>query len=125
MCTVGAPDKIRTCDLCLRRAALYPAELRAPRSSSIAEPPQGGNAGPGRAAVRNLLSRPGRDTLYKRQRRRAAPLTLQRRSAMTQAAEKHAGSAAPVRDDAPFNWEDPLDLERELTEEKRTGRNAA
>src|SRR5258708_9865632 len=25
---VGAPDKIRTCDLCLRRAALYPAELR-------------------------------------------------------------------------------------------------
>jgi hypothetical protein len=24
----GAPDKIRTCDLCLRRAALYPAELR-------------------------------------------------------------------------------------------------
>ncbi len=26
----GAPDRIRTCDLCLRRAALYPAELRAP-----------------------------------------------------------------------------------------------
>src|SRR5262249_14067811 len=26
---IGAPDKIRTCDLCLRRAALYPAELRA------------------------------------------------------------------------------------------------
>ena len=25
----GAPDRIRTCDLCLRRAALYPAELRA------------------------------------------------------------------------------------------------
>ncbi len=25
---VGAPDRIRTCDLCLRRAALYPAELR-------------------------------------------------------------------------------------------------
>ena len=24
----GAPDTIRTCDLCLRRAALYPAELR-------------------------------------------------------------------------------------------------
>ena len=23
----GAPDRIRTCDLCLRRAALYPAEL--------------------------------------------------------------------------------------------------
>ena len=26
----GAPDRIRTCDLCLRRAALYPAELRVP-----------------------------------------------------------------------------------------------
>jgi hypothetical protein len=25
----GAPDTIRTCDLCLRRATLYPAELRA------------------------------------------------------------------------------------------------
>ena len=25
---VGATDRIRTCDLCLRRAALYPAELR-------------------------------------------------------------------------------------------------
>jgi hypothetical protein len=25
----GAPDKIRTCDPCLRRAVLYPAELRA------------------------------------------------------------------------------------------------
>ena len=24
----GAPDRSRTCDLCLRRAALYPAELR-------------------------------------------------------------------------------------------------
>src|SRR5206468_1275907 len=26
----GAPERIRTCDLCLRRAALYPAELRVP-----------------------------------------------------------------------------------------------
>src|SRR5579863_10088747 len=25
----GAPDRIRTCGLCLRRATLYPAELRA------------------------------------------------------------------------------------------------
>ena len=25
----GAPDKIRTCDLTLRRRSLYPAELRA------------------------------------------------------------------------------------------------
>ena len=44
---------------------------------------------------------------------------------MTQAAEKHAGSAAPVRDDAPFNWEDPLDLESELSEEERMVRDTA
>jgi glutaryl-CoA dehydrogenase len=44
---------------------------------------------------------------------------------MTQAAEKHAGSAAPVRDDAPFSWEDPLDLESELTEEERMVRDTA
>ena len=25
---IGAPEEIRTLDLCLRRAALYPAELR-------------------------------------------------------------------------------------------------
>src|SRR4030081_3438611 len=29
----GAPDTIRTCDLCLRRATLYPAELRVRRGS--------------------------------------------------------------------------------------------
>src|SRR5271163_4286565 len=28
---IGAPDRIRTCGLCLRRATLYPAELRVPR----------------------------------------------------------------------------------------------
>ena len=44
---------------------------------------------------------------------------------MTQAAERHAGSAAPVRDDAPFNWEDPLDLESELSEEERMVRDTA
>src|SRR5262245_28310626 len=40
----GAPDKIRTCDLCLRRAALYPAELRARVAIFIAEPGRYGNA---------------------------------------------------------------------------------
>ena len=33
----GAPDRIRTCDLCLRRAALYPAELRVPGRQRLAE----------------------------------------------------------------------------------------
>ena len=31
----GAPDRIRTCDLCLRRAALYPAELRVPVHNAV------------------------------------------------------------------------------------------
>src|SRR6201987_4609825 len=45
---------------------------------------------------------------------------------MTQAAERHArGFAAPVKDDAPFNWEDPLDLEGELSEEERMVRDTA
>jgi len=44
---------------------------------------------------------------------------------MTQAAERQAGSAAPVRDDAAFNWEDPLDLESELSEEERMVRDTA
>ena len=30
--SIGAPDTVRTCDPCLRRAVLYPAELRAPKS---------------------------------------------------------------------------------------------
>jgi hypothetical protein len=38
----GAPDRIRTCDLCLRRAALYPAELRVP-DASLAEYNRGFN----------------------------------------------------------------------------------
>jgi hypothetical protein len=47
----GAPDTIRTCDLCLRRATLYPAELRVLRGSfsRLAWPRQrrcrGGGAG--------------------------------------------------------------------------------
>ena len=36
----GAPDKIRTCDLCLRRAALYPAELRARDLSAVSAEPR-------------------------------------------------------------------------------------
>jgi glutaryl-CoA dehydrogenase len=45
---------------------------------------------------------------------------------MTQTVEKRAHDAAvPIRDDAPFNWEDPLDLESELTEEERMVRDTA
>src|SRR5262245_66150121 len=58
----GAPDKIRTCDLCLRRAALYPAELRARVAVFIAEPGRNGNAarpgGTARGAPRHLPSGP-------------------------------------------------------------------
>jgi hypothetical protein len=40
-CGVGAPDRIRTCGLYLRRVALYPAELRVPvtRNYSSLIPP--------------------------------------------------------------------------------------
>jgi hypothetical protein len=33
---IGAPGEIRTHDLCLRRAALYPAELRVPKANAAA-----------------------------------------------------------------------------------------
>lgn len=36
MCQSGAPDRIRTCDLRLRRPTLYPAELRALTARTIA-----------------------------------------------------------------------------------------
>ena len=32
---IGAPERIRTSDLGLRRAALYPAELRADRATVV------------------------------------------------------------------------------------------
>ena len=41
----GAPDRIRTCDLSLRRRTLYPAELRAQRAFKVRNvaPPPGGS----------------------------------------------------------------------------------
>src|ERR1041385_830763 len=39
--------------------------------------------------------------------------------AMSQTAEKVAKKPATVLKDTDFNWEDPLDLEGELTEEER------
>ena len=35
ICNIGPPERIRTSDLCLRRAALYPAELRADLSQYL------------------------------------------------------------------------------------------
>jgi glutaryl-CoA dehydrogenase len=43
---------------------------------------------------------------------------------MSQAAEKHETTPAPAKD-AAFNWEDPLDLEGELSEEERMVRDTA
>src|SRR5258706_3811011 len=59
---VGAPDKIRTCDLCLRRAALYPAELRVrpPRDSTTGcDGPRGAGRAPHPPASRMSVRRPG------------------------------------------------------------------
>src|SRR6476469_10778292 len=35
----GAPDRIRTCDLCLRRATLYPTELRVRVAANLNQRP--------------------------------------------------------------------------------------
>ena len=43
---------------------------------------------------------------------------------MSQAAEKRGGMPAMLKD-AAFVWEDPLDLEGELTEEERMVRDTA
>ena len=43
---------------------------------------------------------------------------------MTQLAEKRENKAQPIKD-ASFNWEDPLDLEGELSEEERMVRDTA
>ncbi len=42
-CENGAPDRIRTCGLCLRRATLYPSELRARESPPLRQSPVRGN----------------------------------------------------------------------------------
>src|SRR5256886_17663737 len=44
---------------------------------------------------------------------------------MTQTAETRRHHSAPQPEDAAFNWEDPLDLESELTEEERMVRDTA
>jgi hypothetical protein len=49
---IGAPDTIRTCDLCLRRATLYPAELRV-RAVDLADWPGMGNGLAGRSFEQN------------------------------------------------------------------------
>ena len=44
---------------------------------------------------------------------------------MTQTAETRSHRSVPQREDTAFNWEDPLDLESELTEEERMVRDTA
>ena len=44
---------------------------------------------------------------------------------MSQTAEKREQRTPPQLKDAAFNWEDPLDLEGELTEEERMVRDTA
>jgi hypothetical protein len=51
----GAPDRIRTCDLCLRRAALYPAELRV-----LSKPKDGLENRPANAASNGFLAEAAR-----------------------------------------------------------------
>ena len=44
---------------------------------------------------------------------------------MSQTAERREHRSQPQLKDAAFNWEDPLDLESELTEEERMVRDTA
>ena len=68
MIGAGAPDRIRTCGLCLRRATLYPAELRAHHFpadenggiSPIDEFGAEGNSPPPRFFTRRAARAPGR-----------------------------------------------------------------
>ena len=55
----GAPDTIRTCDLCLRRATLYPAELRARMGSHLADWADVGNGLAGSSSVATTRSNRG------------------------------------------------------------------
>src|ERR1700682_3707171 len=48
---IGAPERIRTSDLCLRRAALYPAELRVP-TPDLTDGAREFNEAPGHHAFR-------------------------------------------------------------------------
>src|SRR5207302_3480806 len=68
------------------------------------------------AAPERRLFRRGRSTLYKYK-------ATQRSRAMPRAAEKIAPPASTK--EQPFNWEDPLDLESELSEEERMVRDTA
>ena len=47
----GAPDRIRTCDLWLRRPALYPTELRARAAATYSMPATGANPLPTGQAI--------------------------------------------------------------------------
>src|SRR6516165_11005381 len=61
-----------------------------------------------------------------RRRTRVSPTKRKpREHAMPQTAETRKHRPAPQREDAAFNWQDPLDFESELTEEERMVRDTA
>src|SRR3984893_9800767 len=124
----GAPDTIRTCDLCLRRATLYPAELRAPgaldsRTRRMRQRCPGG-AAPLSVRGKRTMPPPAarRNGLYCRK-------TAAEEFARPQAAEKNPDKPVRAKSDkkpaAEFVWEDPLDLEGDLSEDERLVRDTA
>src|SRR5215471_6535383 len=56
---------------------------------------------------------------------RKAPVAPPKESAMPQAAEKRPDQPVRAKPSAEFDWEDPLDLEGQLTEEERMVRDTA
>src|SRR5476649_985489 len=59
-----------------------------------------------------------------RQSERTTPQYVEGEQIMSQAAEKHEGMPKMLKD-AAFTWEDPLDLEGQLTEDERMVRDTA
>src|SRR5262249_6428897 len=115
---IGAPEGIRTSDLCLRRATLYPAELRA-RDPSIAEAGRSGNV-PGTcpssadAVVRNADLGAGLDREQPRFRRRhpvaivrprALPAADHQRCAVAREIGEAVGGLEHAVDDAALGLE--------------------
>src|SRR6201981_1910941 len=77
-----------------------------------------------RCPNRRPVSRPGLlNPCAEREQQKGTPEP--REHAMPQTAETRTHRPAPHREDAAFNWQDPLDFEGELTEEERMVRETA
>src|SRR5262245_59295189 len=70
-------------------------------------------------------ARPGTGVFARARRRSIHRRQIMKEARMPRAAEKVAERRVAAAKEQPFNWEDPLDLEGELTEEERMVRDTA